>query len=659
MKGRLLKPNEWTPVGVEELEDNAMKAVKASGNTLVTAGPGAGKTELLGQRGVYLLETGTCPFPRRILAISFKRDAARNLRQRFEQRCSKDQVGRLDSLTFDAFAKQVLDRFWRALPDPWGLRVPYKIIFSISPNEYAAFQREVADNLDNNAHPAGWATQLLGKKPSAAQVYSVNKQQFDAGINDLELQPLGVPSVAAFLQLVRLRWAFEQNTVLLSFPQIGRLAQLIVEANPSIREAMRATYSHLFVDEFQDTTGVQYGLARSIFRDSATVVTAVGDDKQRIMGWAGALDDSFGLFEKDFLPGGVNKGQERLSLVTNRRSNARIVEILNVLKERLAPGEPDFKAKRAVPALPPEQICSVVVSKTERDEAEALGEYVAKRLKEGKRPRDIALLVRQKPAEWEDQCAGVLLKHGVPVRNEDRQVGGASIQDLVADPYPRAVLDMLEFLTKARGGAVWGRLFELLCDLNAVEDGDEEANELADALDRFAEGNRVDGSGQPIDWAQAAALVDKIEAFIGLGNLQATAPHYLDRPYFDLIRGATRAFLKECIGAGRPLVEAIAAFRGDTSVPLMTITKSKGLEYDIVILLGLDDVQWWSFNKNAEEAHSNFFVAASRAKEQLFLTYNGKGTSKIGEVLTLLNKAGVDTLDSKAWASAYWTTDSL
>src|SRR3569833_852134 len=487
-----------------------MKAVKASGNTLVTAGPGAGKTELLGQRGVYLLVFASCPFPRRILAISFKRDAARNLRLRFEQRCSKVQAGRLDSLTFDAFAKQLLDRFWRALPDPWALRVPYKIVFSISPNEFADFQREVADNLDNGAHPAGWAAQLFGKKPTPNQIRSLNKQQIEAGINELELEPLSVPTVAAFLQLVRLRWGLQQKSVLLSFPQIVRLAQLIVDANPSFRVALRATYSHLFVVEFHDTTGVQYGLTRSIFKDSSTITTAVGDDKQRNMGWAGALDDSFGLFEKDFLAGGFPKGQERLSLVTNRRSNARIVEILNVLKGRLAPAEPDFKAKRAAPALPPEQICSVVVSKTELEEAEALGEYIAKRLNEGTRPRDITLLVRQKPADWEKDFAAVLAKHGVTVRNEDRQVGGASIQDLVADAYPRAVLDMLEFLTKARGGAVWGRLFELLCDLNAVEDGDEEANELARSLDGFAEGYRVD-VGQLIDGAQADALVDMIE----------------------------------------------------------------------------------------------------------------------------------------------------
>ena len=114
----LIRAEDWRPVGIDGLEDAAMEAARASGNTLVTAGPGAGKTELLGQRGVYLLQTGLCPHPRRILAISYKRDAARNLRERFRLRCSKEQANRLDSMTFDAFAKSILDRFWRALPDP-------------------------------------------------------------------------------------------------------------------------------------------------------------------------------------------------------------------------------------------------------------------------------------------------------------------------------------------------------------------------------------------------------------------------------------------------------------------------------------------------------------------------------------------------------------
>lgn len=646
----LIDPSNWRPVGVDELEDNAMEAVKASGNTLVTAGPGAGKTELLGQRGVFLLQTGQCPFPRRVLAISFKRDAARNLRRRFEQRCSKDQVGRLDSLTFDAFAKQILDRFWRGLPQPWTLRMPYSIARLPSRQEYSEFQRSVADGLDDPSQPSGWAAQMLGKKPTPAQIYAVGKDDFDSAIHELVLWPLNVPTVATFMQLARMRWAFVHDPKSVTFPQIGRLAQAIVETNPRIRSALRATYSHLFIDEFQDTTGVQYGLTRSIFFGSGTVVTAVGDDKQKIMGWAGALGDSFGLFEKEFLAGGATMGQRHLSLLTNRRSNERIVEILNVLKERLAPGEPAFMAKRPAPPLPPEQICSVVVSETEVDEANALGTFLAKQLAGGKKPRDIALLVRQKPADWEEDFAHVVARYGVSVRNEDRIVGGVTIQDLVADPYPRIILDMLEFLTLERGGAVWARLYELLLDLNAVEDGDDEADEIARQLDRFGKVNGFSDPVAPFDVTSVDDLIAKIEVFIGLGQLQSTAPHYLDRSYFDTVRASTKTFLKECIGAGRSVEATIAAFRGESSVPLMTITKSKGLEYDIVILLGLDDAQWWSFTKNPDDAHSNFFVAASRAKDQLFLTYNGKGTTKVREVLQLLERAGVTTFKSEDWA---------
>jgi superfamily I DNA/RNA helicase len=91
--GNLLVPvKAWVPIGIEGLEDSALSAVRAVGNTLVTAGPGAGKTELLGQRGVFLMQTGLCPHPRRVLAISFRRDAARNLRERFERRCTNEQA---------------------------------------------------------------------------------------------------------------------------------------------------------------------------------------------------------------------------------------------------------------------------------------------------------------------------------------------------------------------------------------------------------------------------------------------------------------------------------------------------------------------------------------------------------------------------------------
>ena len=93
----------------------------------------------------------------------------------------------------------------------------------------------------------------------------------------------------------------------LTFPMIGRLVEFLIRSNPKIRQALCSTYSHVFLDEFQDTTHVQYDLVKSIFLESESVLTAVGDNKQQIMRWAMALDDPFSIFENDF-------GAERIRL---------------------------------------------------------------------------------------------------------------------------------------------------------------------------------------------------------------------------------------------------------------------------------------------------------------------------------------------------------
>ncbi len=77
-----IPPDDWRPRGIESLEPQGWRALRQVGCVCVVAGPGAGKTEFLAQRAVYLLETGACPPPYRVLAISFKSDAADNLAAR-------------------------------------------------------------------------------------------------------------------------------------------------------------------------------------------------------------------------------------------------------------------------------------------------------------------------------------------------------------------------------------------------------------------------------------------------------------------------------------------------------------------------------------------------------------------------------------------------
>ena len=91
---------------------------------------------------------------------------------------------------------------------------------------------------------------------------------------------------------------------------------------------------------------------------------------------------------------------------------------------------------------------------------------------------------------------------------------------------------------------------------------------------------------------------------------------------------------------------ALDAYEGIHAIPLMTIHKSKGLEYHSVIFVGLDDGAWWSFTNDQIEAIAGFFVAFTRAKQRVVFTYCAqRGTrTKIATLYKLLTSAGVKSI---------------
>lgn len=117
-----IAPEVWRPHGIDDLEPAAWDALRAGGSASVTAGPGAGKTEFLAQRAAYLLETNICTASGRILAISFKTDAAKNLHERVGLRVKPDLARRFVSQTFDAFTKGLVDRFRTTIPNSGALQ---------------------------------------------------------------------------------------------------------------------------------------------------------------------------------------------------------------------------------------------------------------------------------------------------------------------------------------------------------------------------------------------------------------------------------------------------------------------------------------------------------------------------------------------------------
>lgn len=113
-------------------------------NIAVLAGPGAGKTEILAQRANFLLQTGACKFPQKILALSFKVDAVSNIKKRIGLRCGQELSHRFDSYTFDALFISLVRRFGSLLPN-W-IKIPFDFdIYTFDHNWWHEYEQIVLE----------------------------------------------------------------------------------------------------------------------------------------------------------------------------------------------------------------------------------------------------------------------------------------------------------------------------------------------------------------------------------------------------------------------------------------------------------------------------------------------------------------------------------
>ena len=147
---------------------------------------------------------------------------------------------------------------------------------------------------------------------------------------------------------------------------------------------------------------------------------------------------------------------------------------------------------------------------------------------------------------------------------------------------------------------------------------------------------------------------DTLKAIVGFCNIariKAKFPAYRQGTYLDdLIGKFEDIFYDEYKAACGDWNRAIENFRGEHSIPIMTIHKSKGLEYTAVYFVGLEDSAFWNFRNQPDEDRCTFFVALSRAKETVAFSfckqrrgmkYPMQQHNAINEFFDLLQKPGV------------------
>lgn len=515
----------WSPADGLSLEPNALAAAREiERNLALTAGPGAGKTEMLAQRADFLLRSGVCRYPKRILAISFKVDASQNLKARVRKRCGPELAARFDSHTFHAFAKRIIDRFRLVLTGQDALDPDFTV--------------------------------------SQARIHRRS----------------------------------------ITFADMVPLAVEIVESSQIARNAIRQTYSDVFLDEFQDCTDAQYQLIKACFQGTSARLTAVGDTKQRIMGWAGALEGIFEAYAEDF-------DAHPLNLYQNFRSEPRLRRMQNAMVRVMDP--PAALDDADLPGDAGE--IQVLRSDTDDDEADTLADAVRGWIDdEDVEPSEIAVLVSKQQKLYCQKLRAALEARGVPFRDEDE------VQNLASEPVANLIVDFLLVAAGQRQPAPYRRLLDLVVFGRGLDP--EREYQARSRWDRFVAGVRqriAIGDTELADLDRLQTIVNELLDIVGRDAVVGLSSDYAQGDYLQQQIEATIVRAHALLAAGEDVAAALASFSGDRAVRIMSIHKCKGLEFDTVVVLGVEKQTFWG-EEDAER--SAFFVGISRAKRRLFLT---------------------------------------
>lgn len=613
----------WSPAEGITLDDRSLAAVRSMVSMAIVAGPGAGKTELLAQRAAFLLETNTCPAPQRILAISFKRDAAKNLRDRVALRVGDDLAGRLESYTFDAFAKSLVDRFGSALPEWCRPQRDYDIALPGWRD-----WKEFSENLQHDG-------------------ITVSSRALELGHATLTSHPGPLPLAPKEGELTNragMRWwasmLRKKTPQQLTFGMIATLAMTILRHNPQILAALRLAYSHVFLDEFQDTTGLQYALLQEAFLGSDVVITAVGDSKQRIMTFAGARSGIFKEFSDDF-------GAPLEALTTNFRSNSRIVEIVNAMAATIEEDAVPVASGRADPILPA-RIDGIIHFADEGEEASGLAAHVALEIQEeGRVAEDFLLLVRQAADKVEAPLAAAFAAQGLTLRNEARSVGEIQIQELMTEPLADLIVAVLQMAIDDRFNAPFQRVRNMVGPIFGNNDDRPAAEMRVERAIRRAVGRAREAVQAAPGETDLDALVIAILADFGGATIAQLHADYAKPERLEAVRAGTVRFLGECASSVMTWQETLNQFLGRSQVRLMTVHKSKGLEAHTVFFLHLQD-DGFHFQADMDEERLAFFVAASRARDRFFVTTTNKKRTRVAPLWEMVEAAGLEDVAAAA-----------
>lgn len=610
---------------MDNLTESQKRAVlHKDGPLLIIAGPGSGKTRVITHRIAALVQQGVSPH--HICAVTFTNKAADEMRQRV---FAMDVPRGVHVSTFHSLCVRILRKFNEAAKISSAFS-----IYDTSEQKSCIKEAIKVSELEIKTFPPAAMLETISRLKNNLEDVKAFEQRSSG-----DFYYKNISKIYKNYQKI-----LERNNAL-DFDDLLLKTAFLLKDNPDIRKQLNEHYKYLMVDEYQDTNHAQYQIARGLSSEHGNICVT-GDPDQSIYGWRGADIGNILAFERDWPNATVIKLEE------NFRS---LPEILQAA-DRLILSNKSRKLKKLVPVLQGKAEITVDCLEDEQAEASFIAGFVNEKLCKGATPNEIAIFYRVNSMSRAIEESFILNKIPYQVVRGVEFYNRKEIKDMLA--YLRLIINPSDdqaftriVNTPARGigpttvskmesyAAVNNiSIFQAAKECSKIESLSESTKVklrvFVKMIDDFAKELNLPSAEIMEKVFKQTGMYESLKAEVAEEDYSKSAP--IDNVY-ELINSAKRfdeqqREQQQQSGGLVEFIQHIALF-SDTDaydsrsgkVSLMTLHCAKGLEFDNVIIAGLEQgllphERSIESSNEMEEERRLFFVGITRAKKNLCIT---------------------------------------
>ena len=594
-------------MNIDNLNDKQKEAVLYNdGPLLIIAGAGAGKTKTLTTKIAYLIEEKYAT-PYNVLAITFTNKAAKEMKDRLYAMLG-DVAKKIQVSTFHSFGLKLLRENFELL----GYDRNFVIMDS---DDSLTVVKKIIKDL-------GYDPKVYNPKAIRNKISSCKNEMISAKAYERY-------AVSDYEQVIHKIYEkyedklYQNNSV--DFDDLLLLPIKLFKENPDVLERYQDLYQYILIDEYQDTNQAQYILTKLISEKNRRI-TCVGDDSQSIYSFRGANYKNILNFEKDY------PDAKTIILEQNYRSTSTILDAANqVIKNNSQRKDKKLWTDRGTG----EKI-KYYRAYNERDEAQ----YVIRKIKElvnkGTEYKDIAILYRTNAQSRvvEEE----MLKENLPYRviGSFYFYSRKEIKDLIA--YLRLIHNSKDNISLLRVINTPKRGIGLKTIENLTSKADEEGISIYDAINSGKElefKNTIEKLKIVAEDLTLTELIDKVLDASGMKKeleSEQSLESEVRLENLEEFKSITKAFEEkeglislEDFLLEISLISDVEEYKDDPNrISLMTVHSVKGLEFDNVFVIGMEEgifphMNSLMENMALEEERRLCYVAITRAKDNLHL----------------------------------------